>query len=120
MSLILLLEDDPDLARSLCRYLHKHGILVDWAKDGEEAIELSYEKRYALYLLDVNVPLLSGTELLQSLRDAQDHTPAIIISAQVDTASISQGFLCGADDYVKKPFDPDELLIRIKAKNQNA
>lgn len=113
---ILLLEDDLDLAQSLIRYLKSEGFSIDWARDGEEAIELSYANRYALYLLDINVPRLNGFDLLSALREADDRTPAIIISAQVDTASVSQGFLCGADDYLKKPFDPDELLVRIKSR----
>jgi DNA-binding response OmpR family regulator len=55
---ILLLEDDPNLAKTLVKYLKRHGYEVDWAKNGEEAIELSYENRYALYLFDVNMPLV--------------------------------------------------------------
>jgi len=113
---LLLLEDDPDLSKTLIKYLERNGYEVDWAKNGEEAIDLSYEKNYALYLLDINVPLLNGIDLLTSLREADDHTPAIIISALVDVSSVTKGFIAGADDYLKKPFDPDELIIRIKAK----
>ena len=113
---ILLLEDDPNLAKSLVKYLQKHGYTVDWAKQGEEAIALSYDNRYDLYLFDVNVPLVSGVDVLSSLRQAEDATPAIIISAQIDLESMSRGFRAGADDYVKKPFDPAELLLRIEAK----
>jgi len=115
---ILLLEDDPNLAKSLIRYLRYHEYAVDWAKNGEEAVELSYDHRYDLYLFDINVPLLNGTDLLRSLRDADDRTPTIIISALTDIDSITEGFLSGADDYIKKPFDPEELLIRIKAKTR--
>ena len=98
------------------KYLTFHGYEVDWAKNGEEAVDLSYENNYALYLLDINVPLLNGIDLLKALRDAEDFTPAIIISAQIDVGSVTKGFMAGADDYVKKPFDPEELLVRIKAK----
>ena len=118
MNSILLLEDDPNLAKSLIRYLRYHEYAVDWAKNGEEAVELSYDHRYDLYLFDINVPLLNGTDLLRSLRDADDRTPTIIISALTDIDSITEGFLSGADDYIKKPFDPEELLIRIKAKTR--
>jgi len=110
------LEDDPNLSKTLIKYLTLNGYGVDWAKNGEEAIDLSYENSYSLYLFDINVPLLNGVDLLSSLREAEDFTPAIIISAQVDVASVTKGFMAGADDYVKKPFDPEELLIRIKAK----
>ena len=116
MTKILLLEDDPNLAKTLKKFLTQEGYCVDWAKNGEEAVELSYQTKYLLYLFDINVPLLNGLELLESLRQAQDHTPTIIISALQDIQSIKEGFLAGADDYIKKPFDPDELLIRIQAK----
>jgi len=113
---ILLLEDDPNLAKSLIKYLRRHDYEVDWAKQGEEAIDLSYDNKYDLYLFDVNVPLVSGIDVLTSLRQAEDRTPTIIISAQIDIDSMTKGFTAGADDYVKKPFDPEELLLRIKAK----
>jgi len=116
LSKLLLLEDDPNLSKTLIKYLNLHGYEVDWAKNGEEAVDLSYEHRYDLYLFDINVPLMNGVDLLSSLRKAEDFTPAIIISAQVDVGSVTKGFMAGADDYVKKPFDPEELLVRIKAK----
>jgi len=116
LSRLLLLEDDPNLAKSLVKYLGREGYEVDWAKNGEEAMELSYDNRYALYLFDINVPLINGIDLLGELRNAEDFTPTIIISAMVDIDSVTKGFIAGADDYVKKPFDPEELLIRIKAK----
>jgi len=113
---ILLLEDDPNFGKSLVRYLEKHDYEVDWAKHGEAAVDLSYENKYDLYLFDVNVPLLNGIDVLSALREADDKTPTIIISAQIDIDSMTKGFTAGADDYVKKPFDPEELLLRIKAK----
>jgi len=113
---LLLLEDDPNLAKTLIKYLKFNNYEVDWAKDGEEAVELSYQNKYLLYLFDINVPRLNGIDLLQSLRDAEDFTPAIIISALVDIESVTKGFMAGADDYLKKPFDPEELLLRIKVK----
>ena len=113
---LLLLEDDPNLSKTLIKYLKINGYEVDWAKNGEEAMDLSYDNEYALYLFDINVPLLSGVDLLTELREAEDFTPTIIISAMVDVATVTKGFIAGADDYVKKPFDPEELLIRIKAK----
>jgi len=113
---LLLLEDDPSLSKTLIKYLSLNGYTVDWAKNGEEAVDLSYENDYDLYLFDINVPLLNGIDLLTELRNAGDMTPTIIISALVDVASVTQGFIAGADDYLKKPFDPEELLVRIKAK----
>jgi len=116
LSKILLLEDDPNLSKTLIKYLTRNGYDVDWAKHGEEAIDLSYSNSYELYLLDINVPLLNGIDLLNLLREAEDFTPTIIISAQIDISSVTKGFMAGADDYVKKPFDPEELLVRIRAK----
>jgi len=113
---LLLLEDDPNLSKTLIKYLTHEGYEVDWAKNGEEAVDMAYENKYALYLFDINVPLINGVDLLTALREAQDFTPTIIISAMVDVETVSKGFIAGADDYVKKPFDPEELLIRIKAK----
>ena len=116
MNRLLLLEDDPNLSKTLIKYLKFNGYSVDWAKNGEEAMDFSYENSYALYLFDINVPLISGVDLLSELREADDVTPTIIISALVDIESVTKGFIAGADDYLKKPFDPEELLIRIKAK----
>ena len=116
MSKLLLLEDDPALSKTLIKYLAHHGYEVDWAKNGEEAIELSYACNYTLYLFDINVPVMNGIDLLTALREAEDFTPTIIISALGDIASVTKGFIAGADDYIKKPFDPDELIVRIKAK----
>jgi len=113
---LLLLEDDPLLSKTLIRYLESEGYAIDWAKTGEEAMEMSYDGDYDLYLFDINVPLINGIDLLSDLREAEDYTPTIIISALRDIASVSRGFIAGADDYLKKPFDPEELLIRIKAK----
>jgi DNA-binding response OmpR family regulator len=67
-------------------------------------------------LFDVNVPLVNGIDVLTGLRQAEDRTPTIIISAQIDIDSMTKGFTAGADDYDKKPFDPEELLLRIRAK----
>jgi len=115
---ILLLEDDPILHKTLVKLLTKSGFEVDSAKTGEEALDLSYENlnKYSLYLFDINVPLINGLDLLKELRDSGDRTPAIILSALIDIDSITKGFIAGADDYIKKPFDADELIIRVKAK----
>lgn len=116
MNKILLLEDDPLLAKTLVRFLTQNGYEVDLSRNGEEASELSYNNQYILYLFDINVPLFNGDDLLGALRNAGDNTPCILISALIDIASITKGFKQGADDYIKKPFEPNELLIRIKAK----
>jgi DNA-binding response OmpR family regulator len=113
---ILLLEDDRLLAETIQEMLEDNGYQVDLAVTGAEAADLSYENAYALYIFDINVPEIDGFDLLESLRNASDKTPTIFMSAMVDINSISKGFELGAEDYLKKPFFPEELLIRVKAK----
>jgi DNA-binding response OmpR family regulator len=111
---ILLLEDDTILAQTMVQLLKQENYEVILVEDGEEALTKTYEEKFDLYLFDINVPQLNGTETLKLLRDAQDTTPTFFITALVDTPSILKGFDSGCDDYIKKPFDSDELLIRIK------
>lgn len=113
---ILLLEDDTELGETIQELLEDENYEVTLVEDGHEALEHSYERKYDLYLFDINVPEIDGIELLKSLREANDKTPAIFISALVDMESISKAFKVGADDYLKKPFFPQELLIRVNAK----
>ncbi|QSZ40667.1 response regulator [Sulfurimonas aquatica] len=115
MSKILLLEDDEVLAETLVELLESEGFEVTHVADGELALESTFLKQFSILLLDVNVPYLDGFELLKSLRESGDTTPAIFITALTDVASLSKGFDMGADDYIKKPFDFDELLVRINA-----
>ncbi|HIP20090.1 MAG TPA: response regulator transcription factor [Sulfurimonas sp.] len=113
---ILLLEDDIDLAETLKELLESQSYAVDMVHSGEGAIDASYEKKYQLYIFDINVGDMNGLELLESLRGADDTTPAIFISALIDMNSIAKAFAIGAEDYIKKPFFPEELLIRVNAK----
>jgi DNA-binding response OmpR family regulator len=116
---ILLLEDDHILCESLKEFLELEGYKVDVAHRGPEVFDLTFTQTYDLYILDVNVPEINGFDVLSALRDAEDNTPAIYITALTDIKSISKGFEIGAEDYIKKPFDPEELVIRIKSKYQN-
>lgn len=115
---ILLLEDDKILCDSLREFLELEGYCVDVAYRGPEVFDLTFEKKYDLYILDVNVPEVDGFDVLSSLKETGDETPAIYITALTDINSISKGFEMGAEDYIKKPFDPEELVIRIKSKYQ--
>lgn len=112
---ILLLEDDEILAQTMLQFLKEENYDVTLVYDGEEAIEAAYDNLYDLYLFDINVPVIDGIDTLKLLRDAQDQTPTFFITSLRDIDSVSKGFNSGCDDYVKKPFDIDELLIRIKA-----
>ena len=113
---ILLLEDDIVLGETLEEMLSEASYDVHWVKDGEEAAEATFDTPYDLYILDINVPKINGLKLLEELREAGDETRVIFISALTDMASISKGFHLGAEDYLKKPFFPEELLVRIDAK----
>jgi DNA-binding response OmpR family regulator len=113
---ILLLEDDKILCASLKDFLELEGYVVDTAHRGSEVFDLTFNKRYDLYILDVNVPDIDGFDVLSSLREAGDETAAIYITALTDINSISRGFEIGAEDYIKKPFDPEELIVRIQSK----
>jgi len=112
---ILLLEDDTILAQTMIQILEEENYSVTLVETGEEVLEYTYENRYDLYLFDVNVPLLNGMDTLKLLRESADQTPTFFITSLLDTSSILEGFDCGCDDYIKKPFDLDELLARIKA-----
>ncbi len=111
---ILLLEDDGLLAESLSEYLRMEGYEVDRVARGEAVFDATFEKRYDLYLLDINVPDINGLEVLKALGEAEDRTPTIYITALTDLETMAKGFDLGAVDYLKKPFDPEELLLRIR------
>ena len=113
---ILLLEDDHILCESLTEYLELEGYSVDKAHRGEEVFDLTFDNKYDLYILDINVPDISGFDVLKALKESGDETPAIYVTALTDVGSLSKGFSLGAEDYIKKPFDPEELVIRIKSR----
>jgi DNA-binding response OmpR family regulator len=115
MARILLLEDDIILGDTLCELLESEGYEVNLVTHGKDVLELTSSQSFELMLFDVNVPDFNGFELLKMLRDADNTTPCIFLTSLSDIASLSKGFEVGADDYLKKPFDFDELLVRIKA-----
>ena len=114
---ILLLEDDKTLHNSLKAYLEMESFDVESAFDAHEAYELTYKLTFDLYIFDVNLfGEESGFDVLKALRDSGDKTPTIYITALTDIGSMTKGFNAGADDYIKKPFDPEELVLRIKSR----
>ena len=112
---ILLLEDDQILGETIEDILDEHNYIVEWVKDGQIALNRIFESNFDLYLFDINVPFIQGLDLLEELRSSGDITPAIFITANIDIKTMKKGFDVGGDDYIKKPFDIDELLIRIEA-----
>jgi len=111
---ILLLEDDITLNETVADFLEDNGYEVISAYDGEVASELIYEQQFDLFLLDVNVPLLNGFELLKQKRDDGVKTPAIYITSLNSIDSLEDGYNSGCDDYIRKPFVLKELLFRIE------
>ena len=112
---ILVLEDDELFASTLEDFLTDENLIVDIANDGEKCLALNYEKNYDLYIFDINVPKINGLELLEQLRKSKDNTPTIFLTSYKDKDTLQDAFIKGCDDYLKKPVDLDELLLRIKA-----
>ena len=112
---ILVLEDDELFASTLEDFLEDEGFDVDIANDGEECLDLNYEKNYDLYIFDINVPKINGLDLLKQLRNCGDTTPSIFLTSYKDKDTLKEGFVNGCDDYIRKPVDLDELILRIKA-----
>jgi DNA-binding response OmpR family regulator len=115
LSKILVLEDDILLGESLVDLLEDSGFEALHVPNGQSALDATYEQKFDLYLLDINVPLIDGITLLKELRDVDDNTPSIFLTSHKDKEMLQSGFLSGADDYITKPFDNDELLLRIDA-----
>ena len=110
---ILLLEDEYSLRISITEFLEDIGYEVDGFMNGEEAYNAVYDKSYDLLLLDVNVPLLSGFDLLQKLRKEGIKTSAIFLTSMVDLENLKEGYKRGCCDYIRKPFNLEELELRI-------
>lgn len=112
-SKILLLEDDSLLGETLIDLLEDAEFEVLHCVNGQQVLDITFKSRFDLYLLDINVPLINGLQVLRELRDADDNTPTIFLTSHKD--KLKDAFLNGCDDYIKKPFDNEELLFRINA-----
>jgi len=110
---ILFIEDDPVLANIVIDYLEE-SYTIDHAFDTIEAQNLIDNQKYDLFIFDVNIPFQSGIEFLKDLRDFNILTPAIMLTAYDDTAHVKASFNAGAHDYIRKPFELEELKIRIE------
>ncbi len=110
---ILLLEDDPILSDILTHHLRESGYDVVHVEDGERALDEAVDTKFDLLLFDINVPKKSGLDVVKTLREYNNTTPAIVITAYQDTSHMKNGFESGCDDYIKKPFDLEELDLRI-------
>lgn len=112
---VLLVEDDSLIGSGVEDGLAEAGMSVDWAHDGRQA-QLALETTpYALVVLDLGLPRMSGTELLGWIRKRHDHTPVLVMTARDTVADRVSGLSAGADDYLGKPFDLTELIARCRA-----
>ncbi|MDP9080319.1 MAG: response regulator transcription factor [Bacteroidota bacterium] len=112
---ILLIEDEIKLAGFICAGLSQAGHICDHMTDGTKGLEAAMVNSYDLILLDLMLPSLNGFEVLKNLKSFNNLSPVIILSALNNTENVIAGLDLGAIDYLKKPFDLDELLARVRA-----
>jgi CheY-like chemotaxis protein len=116
-TLILVADDDADVRELVVFRLERAGYAVVTAGDGDEALKLARERRPAVCVVDVMMPGLDGYELTERLRESPETTASLIVllTASVQESAVRRGFDAGADDYVRKPFSPAELVDRLTA-----
>lgn len=113
---ILLVEDDKDLVEYLRDFLTKQNYIVWVVNDGLKALEVVEKTKPDLIILDLNLPVMKGEVVCKEVKESYPEIQIIMLTAKDRTSDLVDGFSRGADDYVKKPFDIDELLMRIKAR----
>jgi len=112
---VLLVEDDRMIAQGLQTALRQDGYAVDWMADGRAAAAALHAAHFDLVLLDLGLPERDGLEVLRELRRRDDATPVIIVTARDDIQDRIAGLDAGADDYIVKPFDLDEVAARMRS-----
>ena len=111
---ILLVEDDPALGYVLTEYLGMKELDVSWAKTGKEALQQVEKRSFHLAVLDVMMPDMDGFELAGELNKSHPELPFIFLTARAMKVDVLKGFSLGAVDYLKKPIDEEELVVRIR------
>ena len=112
---ILLVEDDIDLAQTVLQYLELEDMICDHATNGVAGENLIAANPYDVLLLDINMPRMSGLTLCQKIRQQGNDTPVLMLTARDQLADKLEGFEAGSDDYLVKPFELQELVVRIQA-----
>lgn len=112
---VLIVEDDQRLGSIIQRTFKEEGYAADWCQDGQEAEWLGFENPYDLIVLDLMIPRKHGLEVLKTFRDGGIKAPILILTAMDTTDDIVKGLDIGADDYITKPFDIEELHARVRA-----
>jgi two-component system OmpR family response regulator len=113
--MILIVDDEAGVRELLGDALRIAGFETSTASDGMSALTAIRNKKPDLLIIDINMPLMDGFELVERLRSTGDNTPALMLSARADRVDVTRGLTLGADDYVTKPFGLEELLLRVKA-----
>lgn len=117
---LLLVEDDLMLGEALQDALTPHNYVVDWVKDGESALKAIRREKFELLVLDIGLPGIDGIEVLRTLRREEFTQPVLLLTARDTLTDKVKGLDAGADDYLLKPFDLDELLARLRALSRRA
>lgn len=112
---VLLVDDDTQLTEMLAEYLEPEGMSIAAVASGTQGLRRAQQEPYDLIVLDVMLPGLSGFEVLRQMRESGIHTPVLMLTARGDDVDRIVGLEMGADDYLPKPFNPRELLARVKA-----
>src|SRR5512145_496100 len=110
---VLLIEDDADLGKLLTQYLEINNIEVVLAVNGESALDLFNQSKFNLAIIDVMLPDTSGFEIAKSFKQTSPDFPFLFLTAKNKKEDIIQGLKLGAEDYITKPFEPEELVLRI-------
>lgn len=114
MKKILIIEDNPMVANALHFKLNKMGYEVILASDGREAKKLIEKEKFDLVITDLMLPFISGTELIEFIKKTYEELPIIVLSTSNQEETIMNAFQLGVEDFITKPFSPNELLLRVK------
>lgn len=112
---LLVIEDEAKLNESINRGLTEEGHRVNVAYDGQIGLSMALNEDYDVVILDVNLPVINGYQVCQQLRAEKPHVPVLMLTAMGSIAHKKEGYGAGADDYLVKPFEFDELLLRVQA-----
>ena len=112
---IMVVEDDANTRRLMCTVLERYGYHAIAATDGEDALEQLDKKHVDLIILDIMMPRMDGYEFTRILREGRNNLPLLMVSAKQTPADKRRGFIIGTDDYMTKPVDEEEMILRIAA-----
>jgi DNA-binding response OmpR family regulator len=112
---ILIVEDEPSLAKAIKKLFIQNGYNADVVHDGLEALDYTKEIQYDAIVLDIMLPKMNGYDVLKTLRNQHNSVPVLMLTAKSELVDKLNGFNVGADDYLTKPFESEELLVRINA-----